>query len=136
VGTKPQTKDHFSGFIYAQIDFAIAYPGLFRFMWLDILTGPVPKDILKFAGGLKNRFAELVHIYSDGKLTGEQAYEVSIIVHSYLHGEICKMICGRDNVDTDTDTDTDTVTVRHEIKSNVDRLLKLLINDVSLGKTK
>jgi hypothetical protein len=90
-------------------------------MWLDILTGQIPEDILKSAAGLKDRFAELVYIFADGQLSRKQAYNVSTVIHSYMHGEICKMISGRDHVNIDV--------ARDEIKSNVDRLLKLLISD-------
>lgn len=116
VGTIAQTMDHFPAFIYAQIDFAFQFPGLFRFFWLDSLPGePVPEEVKRFGLELKKRFAELVFNCSNGKLARDEAFEVSIILHSYLHGEICKLITGRDLDIT-----------REKIRNNVDRLLQIL----------
>ncbi|HEX2926084.1 MAG TPA: TetR/AcrR family transcriptional regulator [Ruminiclostridium sp.] len=120
VGARASTKEHFPKFIYAQIDFAIQYPGLFRFIWLEALTEPVPDIIKAFGCELKNRFAELVYNCSDGKLTRKQALEYSVIVHSYMHGEICKMISGRDNVNF--------CESRENIKANIEQLMLLFIN--------
>lgn len=96
VGTVAKTSEHFPAFILAQIDFAVDHPGLFRFLWLEILSGTIPDDVKSFAMQLKHKFAELVFNCSDGKLDRQAALEVSIILHSYLHGEVCKLISGRE----------------------------------------
>lgn len=123
VGTKARTYEHFSDFINAQIEFAVQHQGLFWFFWLERLPGAVPEEIKNFAQKLKNRFAELVLNCSDGKLTENEAMEISVVLHSYLHGEICKMISTRELEKSGFDE------TKQRIKANVDRLLKLLINN-------
>lgn len=119
VGGRPNSAEDFPKFIQAQIDFARKHSGLYRFMWLETLTGDVPENIKEFARVLKNRFAELVYISAGGKLTHDEALEASMILHGYLHGDICKMISGRD-MDMKTDA------FRDIIMKNVERLLKML----------
>lgn len=122
VGHRPNSAEDFPKFIYAQIDFALKHPGLFRFMWLESLSGDIPANIKEIARELKNRFAGLVYISAGGKLTNDEAMEASIILHGYLHGDICKMISGRE-IDVKMDEE------REIIKKNVDRLLKMLIEN-------
>jgi hypothetical protein len=120
VGTRARTYEHLSDFIDAQIEFAERHEGLFRFLWLEKLSGTAPDKVRDFAVELKNRFATLIFNCSEGKLTKEEALEVSMILHSYLHGEICKMLNERI-------MDVKREEMREEVKTNVDRLLKLLM---------
>lgn len=127
VGGIANSEADFSKFIDAQIDFAIEHPGLFRFMWQETIQGEIPESIKEFAGMLKNRFAELVYICAGGKLTADEAMKASIILHGYLYGDISKMISGRE-LDMKTDEN------RERIKGNVDRLLRILIEDYASAR--
>lgn len=122
VGTKAETYEHFSAFINAQIEFAIQHQGLYRFFWLEELPGAVPLNIMMFAKELRNRFATLVFNCSKNQLSYEDATIISDILHSYLHGEICKVISKR-NIHLPFDQD------KERINSNVNKLMLLLFEN-------
>ncbi|UYP44628.1 hypothetical protein NEF87_000913 [Candidatus Lokiarchaeum ossiferum] len=95
VGTRARNFEHFPAFIDAQIDFAHQHEGLFRFIWLEKIEEPIPLRVTQFSEELKKRFAELVYNSMQEKVPRNAAYEISYILHSYLHGELCKFITRR-----------------------------------------
>ncbi|MCK5130483.1 MAG: TetR/AcrR family transcriptional regulator [Clostridiales bacterium] len=125
VGARAASVDHFPDFIDAQIEFSIQHQGLYRFIWLEDLPGAIPDEVKEFAMELKNRFALLVYKCAEGKLTSEEAAEISYILHSYLHGEICKMISARD-------VEVPISQGKEKIKQNVMKLMQIMFENAKL----
>jgi hypothetical protein len=114
-------------FVASQIDFAVAHPGTYRLIWLEALSGsPPPAVALRirrtpalFAETLRKTMAPSAH-----PATVERAAR---IIHSYLHGEICKLVCARLIVPLDQSNGTELDQARTTINANVQRLAKLLL---------
>lgn len=91
-----QDPESFARFLTAQIDFALQHPGWYAFIWLDPIQRPIQDaEVQQTFRFLASRFAGYVFILGKGTLTDEQAKRVSDLLHTYLHGGICKLLGGR-----------------------------------------
>jgi AcrR family transcriptional regulator len=87
--------EHLFDFIAVYIEFALEHTGWFRCLWLDPLFGDPPAEILAQFQNLRNRFLERVIQASTKPLTAEQADQIEMLLHGYVHGEVCKLLTGR-----------------------------------------
>lgn len=82
-------------FIAVQIDFALEHAGWYRCIWLDAFFGSPPAEIMARFHDVRQGFIELLAQSSSQPLTVGQAEQLEIVLHGYVHGEICKLINGR-----------------------------------------
>lgn len=77
------------------IDFSIEHPGWFRLVWLEEIAGQPSSEVIQIlfkpGEGLKDALIKA----SDNGLTEEKAVVIGDILHTYLHGELCKWINNR-----------------------------------------
>lgn len=109
-------------FTAAHIDFALEHAGWYRCIWLDPLFGKAPSEIMTRLHSLRNQFIDLMMQASGKPLTVEQANQFEVVLHGYLHGEICKLVTGRIS-------GSHQQAYRTQILSNVQHLFQLLIQD-------
>ena len=83
-------------FLAAQIDFALAHPGWYHFMWFD-KSADVEADpeLLRIFEFLASAFNEKVYFHYGRAMEKGKADEIGDMLHGLLHGEICKLISGR-----------------------------------------
>ena len=106
----------------AILEFSFKHPGWYRVVWLESIGGEpshqTTEILIKPTEGLNY----LIIKASGGMLTEEKADSISNILHSYLHGEICKWISHR----VSTGSIEDTIP---RVLSNLKQLHKLLIRE-------
>ncbi|MEW5866503.1 MAG: TetR/AcrR family transcriptional regulator [Bacillota bacterium] len=95
----PGSPEVFRALVSARIEFALTHPGWYRLMWLEPL-GDVPPELVPRL----RRPREEVSTKMIGPLLGtevrqDEARRITDILHSYVHGEICKLITQRDLAD-------------------------------------
>lgn len=102
------------------LDFSMKHPGWYRLIWLESIDGePTPK-IIQILHKLSEGLNEDLIKASDNKLTEEKANLIDDILHTYLHGELCKWINNRGFTNSIEETKT-------KILLNLKYLYKLLI---------
>lgn len=84
-----------STFIGSQVDFALAHPGWYRLVWLEVLPGAPPAELLPLLRRPPALFAEILAGLAPMRLTRRQADDAAELVHTYLHGALCKAVAGR-----------------------------------------
>ncbi len=125
----PGTPAVLGAFVAAMIEFARTHPGWYRLIWLEPIGKPVPPGLLPRLSQPRQRLAELIQPLLGAGVSWDEARRVTDLLHSYVHGEICKLISERDAVDQDRGDALRTV-------ENTLRLLRLLRTEVtgSVGK--
>lgn len=91
----PDGEHAFDLFIGSQMDFALAHPGWYRFIWLEQLEPPPPPSVVSRMRETQALFAVSLARTLGCSLPEDQASDIADLVHTYLHGEICKTISGR-----------------------------------------
>lgn len=82
-------------FLASHVQFAIEHPGLYRFIWLDSLTGEPPADVAEYLAVPAQLFRRAL-AEAAGVSTSEPAAVRGVrIVHGYLHGELCSYVAKR-----------------------------------------
>jgi AcrR family transcriptional regulator len=92
-GVDPE--ERLQALIDSQIDFALAHPGWYRFVWLEPLRRPPPERAQAAMQRAGEGLVDLVARASDGTLPEGAAWQVAEDLHTYLHGALCKAIAGR-----------------------------------------
>ena len=92
---RPRPREVFRVFIESQIDFALEHPGIYRFIWLDTLSGVPPAYVAERIRRTPILFATTLRESLVPKASVAAATRATRMVHGYLHGEICKLICAR-----------------------------------------
>ncbi len=95
IGTDIAAEGVLDQFIASQIDFALDHPGWYRFIWMEKMAGHPPTEIRNFLMFMQDNFIRRIAAYYSSSIPRNKLESVSDIVHSYLHGEIMKMISGR-----------------------------------------
>lgn len=88
-------EEAYADFIAHQVDFAMEHPGWYRFIWLDPFFETPPPHIFERFHFLRAAFLDLIMKASASQLTSEHAEQIEEILHSYCHGDLCKLISGR-----------------------------------------
>lgn len=117
-----EKKGYLSKFVEAHIDFALSHPGWYQFIWLDqFKKTAATEETIKVFEKLEVRFYEIMYAASKKQLTRQEASEAGIIIHGYLHGDICKLIAGKY-------LKTSEEAYKKRIKANVKKLIESLID--------
>ncbi|WP_315117408.1 TetR/AcrR family transcriptional regulator [uncultured Clostridium sp.] len=101
------------------IDFSMQHPGWYRFIWFESIGGNPSTEVTKILNKPGEGFSELIKMVNNN-ISNEKANSIGNILHSYLHGELCKWINNRNFISTGEETKT-------IILSNLKYLYKLLI---------
>lgn len=79
-------------FLEAQVDHALQHPALYRFFWMDPREGQPTTEVLQRLETMRALWAEfLTHTPEEAKAYLRGGWPESV-VHSFFHGEICKLL--------------------------------------------
>lgn len=127
IGAATNDEERFYSALEAILEFSLKHPGWYRIVWFELIGGEPSRQtteiLIKPTEGLNNLLVKA----SGGVLTEEKADVIANILHSYLHGEICKWISGRGPASSIEDTIT-------KVLSNLKLLYKLLIEEEEVGE--
>lgn len=116
------SQESFSALVAAQVQFAMAHPGWYRLIWLEPMNSAPPQELLARMVSSWTVAADVVRPLL-GESIGEEELKRAIdIIHSYIHGEICNMISGRDAA-------IDSPRTKERVLANARFLLRLLADD-------
>ena len=115
-------------FVSSQIDFAVLHPGTYRLIWLETLSGSPPPAVALRIQRTPILFAETLRKTMAPSAPPATVERAARIIHSYLHGEICKLVCARMIEPLDQSNKADLDHVRNLINANAQRLAKLLLH--------
>ncbi|WP_291578853.1 TetR/AcrR family transcriptional regulator [Clostridium sp. UBA6640] len=101
------------------IDFSMEHPGWYRFIWLESIGGNPSSEVNKILNKPGEGFSDFIKM-SNKNISNERANSIGNILHSYLHGELCKWINNRSFINTREET-------KAIILSNLKYLYKLLV---------
>lgn len=101
------------------IDFSMEHPGWYRFIWFESIGGSPSPEVTKIMHKPGEGFSELIKA-GNNNISDEKSNLIGDILHSYLHGELCKWINNRSFISRREETKT-------MILSNLRHLYKLLI---------
>ncbi|MCX8131570.1 MAG: TetR/AcrR family transcriptional regulator [Clostridia bacterium] len=120
VGTEVKDDEIIYLILSGIIDFSMTYPGWFRLVWLESIGGKPSPEVMQIlykpGEGLKDALIKV----SGNKLTGEQANLIGDILHTYMHGELCKWINKRSFTSSNEEA-------KKKLLSNLKQLYKLLM---------
>jgi len=79
-------------FLEAQVDCAQECPAHYRLFWLEPLAPPPPPEVLQKLGEMRDYWIRLLTGSSEDAQAHLQREWPGPVVHSFFHGEICKLI--------------------------------------------
>lgn len=112
----PGTPEVLGAFVAAMLDFAQAHPGWYRLIWLEPIGEEVPPEAVPHLVRPRQRLTELIQPLLGPGVSRDEAWRATDLLHSYVHGEICKLLSKRDLADRD----------RGETRRIVENALRLL----------
>lgn len=108
-------------FLASHVQFAIDHPGLYRFIWLDSLSGEPPADVAEYLAVPGLLFRQAL-AQAAGLPTAQPAVVRGVrMVHGYLHGELCSYVARRLPAD-------DSAALKHELVANTMLLFGELVS--------
>lgn len=115
-------KDKFYKAFDSMIQFAIDFPSFYSLIWLESMEGNPPVMLKKASENISKRFTDFINIIGSKKEGKQLSMESSELIHSYLHGELVKIVCGR--------IPSETLDHRKQlIITNIEKLILLEIRD-------
>jgi len=122
VSIKKNPEENFYLVLSNIIEFSLNHPGWYRLLWLETLSGDPPEQIWRLLQKPGEGFTNGIIIASNNTLTQEKAILIGDILHSYLHGELCKWINHRSFINTREET-------KVKILLNLKHLFKLFLEE-------
>jgi AcrR family transcriptional regulator len=104
------------------VDFSISHPGWYRLIWLESIGGSPSFEVVEKLHTPGEELKKLIIKASNNNLSKEKSNLIYDILHSYLHGELCKWINNRSFINNIAETKT-------RIFSNLKYLYRLLIKE-------
>lgn len=117
LNSKAKNEEKLNKCLECLVDFSMKYPGWFKLVWLDSINGQPSSEVNKIIMKPGEGFIELI-METSSSLSKDEAATVANILHSYLHGELCKWINGRSFIGDEE--------VRKEIITNLRSIYKSL----------
>lgn len=93
--TRARPAEVFGVFIDSQMEFALSNPGLYRFIWLEALAGNPPPAVAGRIEKTPQLFASTLRKTMAPVAEPASVARAARIIHGYLHGELCKLVCAR-----------------------------------------
>lgn len=121
ININADNEDKLYSIILNIINFSMNHPGWYRLIWLDSLGGEPSLYVINILHKPTQSFNSAIMEASDNRISQEKASFIGSIIHSYLHGEMCKLINNRSFIQ-------DKGEVKNMIFSNIKHMYKLLIN--------
>ncbi|MBZ9607906.1 TetR/AcrR family transcriptional regulator [Clostridium estertheticum] len=122
ISSKTNPKENFYLVLSNIIDFSMNHPGWYELIWLKSIGGTPSKEVIKILEMPSQGFTAGIMKSSNNKISEEKASLIGDILHSYLHGEVCKWIYNRTFI-------KDKEEIKIKILSNLKQLYELLINN-------
>lgn len=117
LNSKAKNEEKLNKCLECLVDFSMKYPGWFKLVWLDSLSGQPSAEVNKIIMKPGEGFIELI-METSSSLSKDEAATVANILHSYLHGELCKWVNGRSFISDEE--------IRKEIITNLKNIYKAL----------
>ncbi len=105
----------------AIIDFCIEHPGWFRLIWLEETAGKPSNEVIQILCAPGEVLKDELIKASSNELTEEKAVVIGDVLHTYIHGELCKWINNRSFTNSIEET-------KAKLLSNFTQLYRLLMN--------
>lgn len=118
----PDKQHSFRVFIGSQVDFALAHPGWYRFIWMDPLKGKPSEDLVPKLLQPAVEFARYLAGFAPGSLPAPTVARAADIVHGFLHGALSRLVAGRYAQGITED-------LREKIISDAEFIFQLLCNE-------
>lgn len=115
----PGSSEVVRALVSAQFEFARTHPGWYRLLWFEPVSLQAPPGMLPALARPREGVTEMIRPLLRADLSDDQVRRITDLVHTYLHGELCKFVAGRN-------LDGREPGVPHEVEENALLLLKLL----------
>jgi AcrR family transcriptional regulator len=122
IASAANDEERFYSALEAILDFSLQHPGWYRLVWFELIGGEPSQQTAQILISPTEGLNNMVIKASGGMLTEEKANRVANILHSYLHGEICKWISDRGPASSIEEIST-------KVLSTLKQLYKLLIKE-------
>ena len=107
--------------VESQVEFALAHPGWYLFVWIEPLRGALPPRMLPLMQQASFELVELVRALATRRLSVSRATQVVEDFHNHLHGALCKAVAGRV-------PEVPRAELRRLVTSNSRRVLRTLVS--------
>lgn len=122
INTTTNDEEKFYLALEAILEFSLMHPGWYRIVWFELIGGEPSSQLSEILAKPATGLNQLIIKASPEVITEDKADKIADILHSYLHGEICKWINQRGPVMSVEETIA-------KILSNLKFLYKLLIEE-------
>lgn len=95
----PESPKVFGLLVSARVEFARAHPGWYRLIWLEPISKDIPPEVASRLKRPRKEVTEMIRPLLGTGASEKEAKRVTDLLHSYVHGEICKLITRRDLAD-------------------------------------
>jgi AcrR family transcriptional regulator len=79
----------------AHLDFALAHPGWYRLIWLEPVDQHVPPELLPRLKQPRGTIATMLRPLFGPEVSEADLRRIADLLHTYVHGAICKLIARR-----------------------------------------
>ncbi|MFN7251549.1 MAG: TetR/AcrR family transcriptional regulator [Anaerobacillus sp.] len=122
IASAANDEERFYSALEAILEFSLQHSGWYRLVWFESIGGEPSQQTAQILISPTEGLNYLVIKASDSMLTEEKANRVANILHSYMHGEICKWISERGPTSSIEE-------ISREVLSTLKQLYKLLIKE-------
>ncbi len=119
----PGSPEVLGAVVSATIEFARTHPGWYRLIWLEPISKDMPPGLVPRLKRPREVLTEMIRPLLGAEASPDEARRVTDMLHSYVHGEICKLITRRDLADKEP-------AEPRRIVENAVMLLRLLKEDI------
>ncbi len=102
------------------IDFSMKHPGWYKLIWLETIGGSPSSEVSEILSKPGKALNKVIIEASNNKLSEEKAILIGDILHSYLHGQLCKWINNRSFINSSEE-------IKIKLLSNLKYLYKVMI---------
>lgn len=101
----PGSPEVFGALVSARIEFALTHPGWYRLIWLEPISKDVPPELVpRLRRPREEVSAQMIRPLLGAGVSQDEARRITDMLHSYVHGEICKLITRRNLADQEPAT--------------------------------
>jgi AcrR family transcriptional regulator len=119
-GAGADPRRRMSRLVASQVDFALAHPGWYRFVWFEPLAAPPPPRAVEIMLAAGEELARTFGALSRGALAPAAARRAAEDFHTWLHGALAKALFARVR-------SADPARVRRSLEAGARRMLRALV---------
>lgn len=94
-GVNPGSPEVVSALVSAQFEFARTHSGWYRLLWFEPIGSGAPPGMVAALGRAREGVTEMLRPLLGAGMSDDEVRRITDLVHSYLHGELCKFVAGR-----------------------------------------